>query len=38
MAEVVEQKQTALMMGSKLLAEIGYLVKAQLRLIDFAFR
>ena len=24
--------------GSKLLAEIGYLVKAQLRLIDFAFR
>ena len=26
------------MIGSKLLAEIGYLVKAQLRLIDFAFR
>ncbi|HEY6764076.1 MAG TPA: sensor domain-containing diguanylate cyclase [Candidatus Sulfotelmatobacter sp.] len=24
--------------GSKLLAEIGYLIKAQLRLIDFAFR
>jgi diguanylate cyclase (GGDEF)-like protein len=26
------------LIGSKLLAEIGYLVKAQLRLIDFAFR
>ena len=26
------------LVGSKLLAEIGYLVKAQLRLIDFAFR
>ena len=25
-------------MGSKLLAEIGYLIKAQLRLIDYAFR
>ena len=27
-----------LLIGSKLLAEIGYLIKAQLRLIDFAFR
>lgn len=26
------------LIGSKLLAEIGYLIKAQLRLIDFAFR
>lgn len=26
------------LVGSKLLAEIGYLIKAQLRLIDFAFR
>jgi diguanylate cyclase (GGDEF)-like protein len=26
------------LVGSRLLAEIGYLVKAQLRLIDFAFR
>lgn len=26
------------LVGSKLLAEVGYLVKAQLRLIDFAFR
>jgi len=26
------------LIGSKLLAEIGYLVKAQLRLIDYAFR
>ena len=26
------------LIGSKLLAEIGYLVKAQLRLIDFAYR
>jgi diguanylate cyclase (GGDEF)-like protein len=26
------------LVGSKLLAEIGYLVKAQLRLIDYAFR
>jgi diguanylate cyclase (GGDEF)-like protein len=24
--------------GSRLLAEVGYLIKAQLRLIDFAFR
>jgi diguanylate cyclase (GGDEF)-like protein len=26
------------LIGSKLLAEIGYLIKAQLRLIDYAFR
>ena len=26
------------LVGSKLLAEIGYLIKAQLRLIDYAFR
>ncbi len=26
------------LIGSKLLAEVGYLIKAQLRLIDFAFR
>jgi diguanylate cyclase (GGDEF)-like protein len=26
------------LVGSKLLMEIGYLIKAQLRLIDYAFR
>ncbi len=26
------------LVGSRLLAEVGYLIKAQLRLIDFAFR